>query len=198
MGWKEDDGCNMHICGRGGRMIRLIFILLFAWSSMPVLLAQSGEQSQRVSSCRFKEIVDPRGWTIPGLSKTKTKLAHARYTSEGTPPDVFVDLLQPISPANSVFLVSRQSADRLEVRNQPADVSSISCFTMNGHAFGYLVIADLVAISENGKRVGVGTEERLYYYGPDGSGTFAVMRYAGELLFKIIVPDWVKQAKASH
>jgi hypothetical protein len=174
-------------------MTRLIFILLFAWSSVLALLAQSGEQSQCVSSCRFKEIFNPRGWTIPGLSKTK--LAHARYTTEGTPPDVFVDLVQPISPADSVFLVSRQSADRLEVRDQPADISSISRFTMNGHTFGYLVIADLVAITENGKRLGVGTEERLYYYDPDGSGTFTVMRNAGELQFKIIVPDWVKERR---
>ena len=32
---------------------------------------------------------------------------------------------------------------------------------------------------------------------PDGSGKFTVMRYAGEMEFKIIVPEWAKQAAKS-
>lgn len=173
--------------------MRIVSVLLLL-VSVPGLLGQSRSQTQAASSCGFKEVLNPKGWMIPGLSKVEITLKHARYATEGTPPNVFVDVLKPLSTSSSVFLVSRQLSDRLEIRDQPADISSISRFSMNGHVFGYLITADLVAVTKKGERLGLGTQERVYYYDPDGSGKLTVMRYVGgEMIFKIVVPDWVRQ-----
>jgi len=50
-----------------------------------------------------------------------------------------------------------------------------------------------VGITNDGHRIRAASEELLYYYDPDGSGRFTVMRYASEIFFKIVVPDWAKQ-----
>jgi hypothetical protein len=66
---------------------------------------------------------------------------------------------------------------------------------MNDQVFGYLVIATVAANDHNGKRLFLGSQERIYYYDPDGSGKFKIMRYAGAMGFRIVIPDWVKQSK---
>ena len=175
-------------------MIRFILVLSFAWC-VPALLAQSGETQTPVPPCQIKEYLNRSGWNIPGLSKADVKTSHARYTSEGL-ENVYVDILEPTVPQDFitfVFIISGSA----EVRNRPVDVTQIEQFMMNGHVFGYHVIATDAGFDKNGKRIHFGAQERVYYYDPDGSGKFTVMHNAGELFFKIIVPDWVKHTTTS-
>jgi hypothetical protein len=65
---------------------------------------------------------------------------------------------------------------------------------MHDHIFGYLVTGTLVGVDTQGHRIQAASEEIVYYYDPDGSGKFKIMKYAGALNFKIVIPDWAKQA----
>lgn len=79
------------------------------------------------------------------------------------------------------------------------DVTKIERFTMNGHVFGYRVTGTIAGVDNQGHRIHAGSDEYVYYYDPDGSGKFSIMRYdAGELTFKIIIPDWVKRTTNSQ
>ena len=176
-------------------MLRIVFVLLFSCSSVPTLLAQAAGV-QAAPSCSFKELFNSGGWDIPGLSGAELK-GHGRYAGEGVPENVFVEILEPQNPEASLTLISRGPGDRIEVKNMPVDVTQIERYTMNGHVFGYHVIA-VDAAYENGKRVHFGYQERVYFYDPDGSGKFSIRREAGELLFKIVIPDWAKRANSSQ
>jgi hypothetical protein len=84
---------------------------------------------------------------------------------------------------------------RLEIQDQPVDVRKVARYAINGHVFAYLINAQLVTITDKKERILVASEEQLYYYDPDGSGQFTVMRFADEMQFKPVIPDWVKQPK---
>lgn len=149
---------------------------------------------QRDSSCQIQEVLNRKGWDIPGLSKTVTRTAHARYPAEGI-ENVFVDILESKATDSSVTLAIRysNSNSRVEIVAKPVDVIQIQRFQIDNQVFGYLVTAVPVGIANDGHRIRAASEELLYYYDPDGSGRFTVMRYASEIFFKIVVPDWAKQ-----
>jgi hypothetical protein len=172
-------------------MIRLVFAVFCLCSIIQNLPAQSKEPQR--PACKIRELIDRQGWEIPGLAKT-TVLTHAHYKSEGIPENVFIDIMESQAPEASFTYVGLQSCDTAVLNIRSIDVTKIERFTMNGHVFGYLVTGTISGFDNQGHRIHAGSEERAYYYDPDGSGKFSIMRYdAGELIFKIIIPDWVKR-----
>jgi hypothetical protein len=174
-------------------MTRFIAVLLL---SLFLMTPAKVAQSQAAPQCEIKELFNRRGWRIPGLSSAKRAEAPHRYkTDEGQ--DLSLDVLKPVSPADSVILAFGVAGPvgRLEIQDQAADILKIARYTISGHVFAYLVSAQLVTITDKKERIGVASEEQLYYYDPDGSGQFTVMRFADEMQFKPVIPDWVKQSK---
>lgn len=175
-------------------MFRFIGVALF-FSSL--LLAQSsGTQAQQ--ACRIKELLNPQGWDIPALAGATVK-TRAHYNSEGIPENVFLEIMEPQTPAGSFTVVGLRSCDMAVLNVRSVDVTKIERFSINGRVFGYRVTGTLAGNDKDGRRLHFGSEERAYYYDADGSGKFSVMRYdTGELIFKIIIPEWVKQATGSQ
>jgi hypothetical protein len=140
-------------------------------------------------------VLNPAGWQIPALAGAISK-AHARYKGEGIPDGVFVDIIEPHTPAGFFTYVGLQSCDTAVLTIRPVDVTRIEQFTVSSHIFGYLVTGILMGIDDQGHKIQAASEEIVYYYDPDGSGKFKMMTYAGALNFKIVIPDWVKQVRA--
>lgn len=174
-------------------MIRFIFVCLLYCSSFSAFPAQA-MGVQAAPPCSFKELFNRSGWDIPGLKGAVLKV-HAHYKSEGIPENVFMDILEPRIPEATITFAGPASGqpDRLYIVKRPVDVTKIERFMTNGHTFGYRITGVDAGYDENHKRTHLGSVEIVYYYDPDGSGTFSVQRDASPLLFKIIVPDWVKQ-----
>jgi hypothetical protein len=172
-------------------MRTVVFLLLFC--CVPTgskLWAGQGD-----SQCRVKEVLNRKGWDVPGLSKTITKTSHAHY-APADPDNIFVDILESRVQADSITLVScGDTSDRLEILTRPVEITEIQRFTSNDRVFGYLVTAVPVGEGKDGKIVHAASEERLYFYDSDGTGKFTLMRYAGEMFFKIIIPGWAKQKR---
>src|SRR2546422_8133769 len=171
----------------------LILLLASFFSSPPIegqVVPTSG------GSCQVKELFKEEGWEIPGLSRTVLR-SHGRYTSEGIPDNVFVDILESQAPQASLMFVGQSSeASRMEISIRSIDVTKIERFEMNGNVFGYRITGVIAAFDDSGRRIHFGSEEHAYYYDPVGSGKFSVMHYdVGEVIFKIVVPEWAKQTK---
>jgi len=174
-------------------MMRLIVILTLACSSLSALIMQTGESQKAATPCRIRELFKPNGWDIPGLSKATVK-THGHYVSKGIPENVFIDTLEAKAPEASLIFVGLKSCEMAQMNVRSIDVTKIERFMMNGHVFGYRVTGVVAGFDKQGRRIHYGSEERVYYYDPDGFGKFSVMRYDdGDLIFKIVVPDWVKQ-----
>jgi len=153
--------------------------------------AQSNEDKRH--QCRIHELLNSDGWEIPGASEIVVKL-HARYSAEGTPPNVFVDVIESHKPQAVFTYVGLESCDSARLVRKSIDVEKIERFAVKGRVFGYLVTGVLAGNDTKGHRIHFGSEERAYYYDPDGSGKFTRMRYdTGDLIFKIVVPDWVER-----
>jgi hypothetical protein len=179
-------------------MSRFIFVLLFCSSYVSALPAQA-TGVQAAPTCSFKELFNRSGWDIPGLKGAVLKV-HGHYKSEDIPANVFIDILEPQVPEATITFAGPASGqpDRLQIVNRSVDVQKIERFMMNGHVFGYRITAEDAGYDKDHKRLHFGSVKIVYYYDPDGSGDFTVQRDAGALLFKIIVPDWVKQATSSQ
>lgn len=173
-------------------MTQLIFALLCMCSIAQLSVAQAS-RTDTTSPCTIKEVLNHAGWEIPALAGAKLK-AHARYKGAGIPEDVFVDIIESQSPEASFTYVGLRSCETAVLTIRPVDVTRIEQFTMNDHIFGYLVTGTLVGVDTQGHRIQAASEEIVYYYDPDGSGKFKIMKYAGALNFKIVIPDWAKQA----
>ena len=172
-------------------MSRLLMIALLSCFLAPLLGAQSGMEVQQ--PCRIKELLNNRGWKIPGLSRS-TVITHGRYKSEGVPDDVFIDTMESQAPAGAFTYVFLSSCDVAVLQSRSIDVTKIERFSMHERVFGYRITGVIAGFDEKGKRIHFGTQETVYFYDPTGSGKFTIMRYdTGELIFKIVVPDWVKQ-----
>lgn len=170
-------------------MRTLVLVLLF--SCLPSGLKLSARQGD--SQCHVKEVLNRKGWNVPGLSQTITKTSHARF-APADPDNIFVDILESRAQADSITLVScGDTVDRMEILTRRVEITEIQRFTSNDRIFGYLVTAVPVSETKNGEMVHAASEERLYFYDPDGAGRFTIMRYAGDIFFKIIVPGWAKQ-----
>lgn len=177
-------------------MIRLVFAVLCIYSIVQDLPTQSPKPQQ--PACKIRELINHRGWEIPGLAKT-TVLTHAHYKSEGIPENVFIDIMESQAPEASFTYVGLKSCDTVVLNIRSVDVTKIERFTMHGRVFGYRVTGTISGFDNQGHRIHAGSDEHVYYYDPDGSGKFSIMRYdAGELTFRIIIPDWVKQATNSQ
>jgi len=145
------------------------------------------------SQCHVREVFNRKGWNIPGLSKTKTRTSHARY-SQADYDSVFVDILESQAQEDSVtFVWCGDRTDRMEIAIRPVEIKEIQRFTSNDRVFGYLVTAVPIGKGTNGEVAHAASEDHLYFYDPDGSGKFTLMRYAGEMFFKITIPNWAKQ-----
>lgn len=176
---------------------RFIFVVLLCYFYVSTLSAQAPEV-QTARSCSFKELFNRSGWEIPGLKGAVSKL-HGPYKSEGIPENVFIEILEPQTHESSITFAGPDSGqpDRLDIVNRSVNVLKIERFMMNGHVFGYRVTAEIAGYDKDHKRLHFGSVDIVYYYDPDGSGVFSVQRDAGALSFKIIVPDWVKQAPST-
>jgi hypothetical protein len=173
-------------------MIKTVLAVLCFYSLIQGSLAQSF--AAQTSPCKIKELLNRQGWEIPGLAKAIVK-THARYKAEGIPENVFIDIMESQAPEASFTYVGLKSCEIAVLNIRSVDVTKIERFTMNGHVFGYRVTGVIVGIDNQGHRIHAASEERAYFYDPDGSGDFSVMRYdPGDLIFRIIIPDWVKQA----
>jgi hypothetical protein len=171
----------------------LIIFLALAGSVFSVLIVQPGESQKSATPCRIRELFKPTGWDIPGLSKATLK-THGHYVSEGVSENVFIDVLDSQGTEASLIFVGLKSCEMAQLNERSVDVTKIERFLMNNHVFGYRVTGTVAGFDKQGHRIHYGSEERVYYYDPDGSGRFSIMRYDnGDLIFKIVVPDWVKQ-----
>ncbi|HLY27853.1 MAG TPA: hypothetical protein VKQ72_16015 [Aggregatilineales bacterium] len=171
------------------------FILMLAFTgwAFSTLIVKPWESQKAAAPCQVKELFKPLGWEIPGLSKAKAK-THGHYISEGIPENVLIDVFEVDAAQASLIFVGLKSCEMAQLNERSVDVSKIERFTMNGHIFGYRVTGTVAGFDKQGRRIHYGSEERVYYYDPNGSGKFSVMHYDnGELIFKIVVPDWVKQ-----
>lgn len=148
-------------------MIRLVFAVLCLYPIVQNLPTQSPEPRQ--PGCKIKELIDRRGWEIPGLVKA-TVLLHAHYKSEGIPENVFIDIMESQAPEASFTHVGLQSCDTAVLNIRSIDVTKIERFTMNGHVFGYRVTGMIAGFDNQGHRIHAGSDEHAYYYDPDGSG----------------------------
>ena len=150
---------------------------------------QQGESPEHSSrGCLVVELLNPAGWSIPGLANATTKISSANVKEEGVPGDVTVDVLEPTNPDSSVTLVHclPNQPGRLEVRSQPVRVKAIWRFKRNSRPFAYKVNVGLTG----GNGVALGAAEVLLFYDPDGSGQFTVQRdFAGAQ--PLVVPAWV-------
>ncbi len=172
--------------------MRFILVVLSACSFGFSWFVQT-KGAQPVAPCLIRELLNPNGWDIPGLSKAVVK-THGHYTSQGVPENVFVDGMEPTVPEATLMFVGLKSCEVAQLNLRSIDVTKVERFTMNGRIFGYRILGTIATLDEHGRRIHFGSQESVYYYDPDGSGKFSVMHYdTGELIFKIIVPDWVNQ-----
>ena|ERR1700682_3782666 len=155
-------------------------------------LAQVAANQTPGAACEISEIANPAGWTIPGLSRTSTKM-HAPWTTGGL-EGIFVDVMESNTPEATVIFAStvREHSGRVQFREQPVNVKEILRFSMNDHFFAYRIAVEFVAI-EGKKRIPVGSEVMVTFYDEDGSGRFTVMRYQRGLLNNVTVPEWIKR-----
>jgi hypothetical protein len=171
-------------------MIRFTLVIVLIYCLVSSSLTQSS--SVQAEQCRVKELLNYQGWEIPGLAAATVKL-HARYKSEGVPDNVFIDLMESQAPLVRLTFVGLKSCETAVISFRSIEVNRIERFIMNGHVFGYRVTGTIASVDNQGHRTLAGSDEIVYYYDPDGSGKFSVMRYdSSELTFKIIIPDWVK------
>jgi len=137
-------------------------------------------------------LLNPQGWDIPALAGATVK-TRAHYNSEGIPENVLLEIMEPHTQAGFFTVVGLRTCDMAVLNVRSVDVTMIERFSINGRVFGYRVTGTLAGNDKDGRRIQFGSEERAYYYDPDGSGKFAMMRYdTGELIFKIIIPEWIK------
>jgi len=142
--------------------------------------------------CRLAEITNDEGWKIPGLPKGK-KRAFSAPTPHLQMEGVTVQAIRPDSRATKLTLVSCGEGwpNAVAVREQFVEVTKLIEYSRNRRIFGYRVNAAL--LGKGAPRSHLGSMEILYFYDPDGDGRFKIMRYAGDLSFRIVVPDWVKK-----
>lgn len=150
-------------------MIRLVFAVLCLYPIDQNLSAQSPEPRQ--PACKIKELIDRRGWKIPGLAKA-TVLIHAHYKSEGIPDNVFIDIMESQAPEASFTYVGLQSCDTAVLNIRSVDVTKIERFTMNGHAFGYRVTGTISGFDNQGHRIHAGSDEHVYSTIPTARANF--------------------------
>jgi hypothetical protein len=171
-------------------MIRCVLVVLLALLPLPPLFGQGGAVQAPLPQIRELFKLNE----IPGISKSVVK-THGPYVGQGIPENVVVDVLESQAPQGSMMFVRLLSGERAQLYIRSVDVTLIQRFTMNGHVFGYLIEGIVADFDEQGRRIHFGSAERAYYYDPDGTGKFTVMRdVGGEMNFKIIVPKWVKQS----
>ena len=89
-------------------MMRFTIVALFVSTFVHALLTQSGTQAP--PPCRVKELLNRKGWDIPGLSKATVK-THARYVSEGIPKEVFIDIMESQAPEAFLTYVGLESCE---------------------------------------------------------------------------------------
>jgi len=157
-------------------------------------LAQEPEKQGAAQQIQIAEVLDRTGWKVPGATGARVT-QHARWTTEGL-EGVFADALKPVSPNTSILLLTtvRDKPGAIEIRQQQIEVTELLRFSLNGRAFAYRVTAIPQSIDNRGKRISLGSEERLAFYDVDGTGKFTVMRDAGDFgPFVPMIPEWVKK-----
>jgi hypothetical protein len=169
--------------------MRLRWLLVLV--QLAVGLGNGQQQSDPESNCAIKEIINAKGWAIPGLRGAKEQGKGLVMTGIGI-DDVVAQSLRPNSRVEQLTLVSRSKETRgaVELREQALQVDSIVQYRRYGRVFAYKIKAPLLGSSS--PRSHLGSVELLYFYDPEGGGRFSVMRYAGEVGFVPVVPAWVK------
>jgi hypothetical protein len=160
--------------------------------SMQMLGQEAGRPAER-SVCHVREVLNPAGWKIPGLSKANVSLHNSRWTTGGL-EGVFVDILKPAAPEGSVVVLSCADAqlERLRFSEKAVNITEILRFSMGGRVFAYRVTAQDVGIEGN-NRVPLASEMMVTFYDEDGAGRFTLMQYPGPALIPSLdVPEWVK------
>ncbi len=174
-------------------MKTFVSVVLIILSAL-LCLAQEPEKQGATQQIQIAEILDRKGWKVPGVTGARI-IQHARWTTEGL-EGIFADTLKPVSPNTSVLLLTtvRDKPGAIEVRQQQIEVTEILRFSMNGRTFAYRITAIPQSIDSRGKRTSLGSEERLAFYDVDGTGKFTVMQDAGDFgPFVPMIPGWVKK-----
>lgn len=86
---------------------------------------------------------------------------------------------------------------RIEIENRPIKILDLWSFDIGGQVFAYRVSFAREAI-QNGVRTELGASSTVFFYDLDGSGKFALMRWAGVGVASYLpspVPEWVTAKK---
>ncbi len=159
----------------------IIFVTtLCALSAYP----QESDSKNAASPCSISEIRRSEGWTVPGLAGSTVETRRAAVSNiQG----VFVTMLKP--PNVESNLTEAQCSDKDPGNIEIIEDSLIKIYALWKFDFGGRVFAYRVEYAPEtlfrGKRDELATMRTVFFFDPDGSGKFSVLKYQ----------KWVREPK---
>jgi len=172
-------------------MFRITFMSILIVLGSGQLVAQQPAPGATAPVCSFSEIYRAEGWTVPGLARATVKSQRARFSNI---PGVFVTVLMPVESESTITDIwcPPDHEGRLEIKEQPIGILNLWSFDFAGRVFAYGVSYGREAM-QNGARVPIGAASAVMFYDVDGSGRFAVRKWARYPFMPDFVPDWAKK-----
>jgi hypothetical protein len=145
------------------------------------------------AGCQFDEVYNAGGWSIPGVPSPSTHLP----VSSASPIEPGKVRREEVTPKQREVMVTyvecdRREAARLRLVTGPFRVLHVFRYSKGTRVFAYAVDLGVEEV-DRGRRVLFGSAVSYYYYDPDGSGVFRVMRKWGIDPMIDPTPEWGKQ-----
>ncbi len=171
--------------------VSLYFLLL---SVYPQILKNDDSKFVRV-----EKVVQQNGWSIPDLSKEKTKDQDI-VQIDGIAVNRTLYLLETKSSYNFDFYYSNQEDKSIKVETHPCDIESIVSYRTNNKTFAYsfnCIPFGITTVKKDGKTYEakgyIGLMLTFLYFDEDGDGKFETKYITPQM--QLHIPEWIKNLK---